>query len=153
MNRLPVPGTHDWVELPAHYLGATCAALTAAGIAVAESWVDPMDPRDATILLAVRPSSVLHADVPLALVWDEMSGWRYGRFVSGRKGIRTRLDQERSFGGDLLPEPAMVAATMQCVFQGALVGATERPRFRHYADLGDGTDERLAAFAPQDALL
>ncbi len=142
MNRIPEPGTLAWVELPAHYVAATRAALAAAGIAVSASWIDPMDPRDATIVAAASVTGV-----PLALVWDECSGWRYGRFVSGRKGVRTVLREERSFGGELLPEPEMVAAAVRCVLDGTPIGSPERPFFRHFDDLGDGTDERLAAYA------
>lgn len=142
MDALPSPGTLAWVELPRFYVDATRAALAATGIPATESWIDPMDPRDATIVLA-----------SLALVWDEVSGWRYGRFVSGHKGVRTVLEDERSFGGELLPEPTMVAAATRCVLDGTVIGAAERPAFRHYTDLGDGTDELLAAYEPQAALL
>jgi hypothetical protein len=136
MDTLPSPGTLEWVELPAHYVGATCAALVAAGITVDASWIDPMDPRDATVRLGGG----------LSLVWDEVGGWRHGRFVSGHKGVRTVLEGERSFGGELLPEPAMVAAAARCVVDGMPVGTPERPEFRQYTDLGDGTDEALAAY-------
>jgi Family of unknown function (DUF6292) len=146
MNTLPSPGTLEWVELPRFYVSATRAALAAAGIAVAECWTDPMDPRDATIVLASSADR-------LALVWDEDDGWRHGRFVSGRKGVRTVLEGARCFGGELLPEPAMVAAATRCVLDGTTIGSPERPAFRHHTDLGDGTDELLAAYAPQAALL
>lgn len=144
MDRLPAPGTHDWVELPVHYLGATRSALTAAGITVAEAWVDPMDPRDLTLVLG---------DGTQALVWDEVSGWRHGHFISGHKGTRTHLANEHSFGATLLPEPSLVAATVQCIQAGTPIGAEQRPIFRSYADLHDGTDEHLATYAPKPVLL
>jgi hypothetical protein len=141
MDALPSPGTLTWVELPGFYVDATRTALEAAGIPVADSWIDPMDPRDATIVLE-----------SLALVWDEVGGWRHGRFVSGRKGVRTVLEDGRSFGGGLLPEPSMVVAAVRCVLDGTVIGTQERPVFRHCTDLGDGTDERLAAYAPRTVL-
>ena len=39
----------------------------------------------------------------VALVWDEESGWRLGRFLSGEAGRRTELTGVRYLGGGLVP--------------------------------------------------
>ncbi|MFI6500469.1 DUF6292 family protein [Nonomuraea typhae] len=107
-------------------------AAVAAAVDHVAWWDDPFDPRDATILLADGD----------ALVWDEESGWRRGRFVSGRKGVRTVLAGERHLGGGVLPEPAALLR------RG---GSRTKIVHRSFRDLHDGFDLRLAAFSVRGA--
>ncbi len=100
------PYTDEWLQQPVCYVRLVVELL---GAEVADWWEGPCDPRDATVRLADGA----------ALVWDEESGWRLGRFVSGGSGERTELTGSRYLGGGLLPRPERVPA-----------GAGRRPRGR-----------------------
>ncbi|WP_327089397.1 DUF6292 family protein [Nonomuraea sp. NBC_01738] len=117
------PYSEAWLRLPGGYVAAVCSRMD-----VLTWWNDPFDPRDATVVLAGG----------VALVWDEESGWRRGRFVSGRQGTRTVLTGVRHLGGGVLPAPDRVAEL------AAGPGLAERPVYRRYTDHGDGLDEELA---------
>ncbi|MBE1563458.1 DUF6292 family protein [Nonomuraea africana] len=119
------PYTPEWLSMPVAYVAEVALAVDAL-----EWWDDPFDPRDATILLVSGA----------ALVWDEESGWRHGRFVSGEKGVRTVLADPRYLGGGVLPRPADVPVLQ------AMGGSPVRPHYRSYRDYGDGLDERLATY-------
>ncbi|MFI6391325.1 DUF6292 family protein [Nonomuraea sp. NPDC050547] len=123
---MPVPYSQEWLRLPLGYVSSVAAAVEHV-----MWWDDPFDPRDATILLEGGD----------ALVWDEESGWRRGRFVSGERGVRTVLAGVRYLGGGVLPEPAEVAALM------ARGGGRTRVAYRSFRDLHDGFDARLGRHA------
>jgi hypothetical protein len=133
---LPQKHPQFWVDLPATYTACVAVALMELNIPIADLWPDPSDPRDATIKLA--------GSKPFALVWDETSGWRHGPFVSGNRGIRTRLvpNETRYLGNEVLPSPRALAR---------LLKSSDRPsgaprRYRSYQDYGDGLDVRLEAY-------
>lgn len=123
---MPVPYSQEWLRLPLGYVSSVAAAVEHV-----MWWDDPFDPRDATILLEGGD----------ALVWDEESGWRRGRFVSGEQGVRTVLAGVRYLGGGVLPEPAEVVALM------ARGGGRTRVAYRSFRDLHDGFDARLGRYA------
>jgi hypothetical protein len=108
-------------------VAAVATALAARGFTVQRCWLDPYDPRDATIRCANA----------LALVWDEETGWRQGQFVSGAPGERTVLAQPTALGGGLLPEPAAVAYRLLHRQTGAA------QVYRSFHDLRDGLDDAL----------
>lgn len=134
----PIPYSDAWSRLPIAYVAQVAAALADAVV----WWNDPVDPRDATIRLADGS----------ALVWDEESGWRHGRFVSGSQGVRTELAGVRYLGGGVLPEPARVGRLLAAARSGRSGGA-HRPVYRSYRDHGDGLDGALAAYADRLAAL
>jgi len=125
---MPEPYSSTWLSLPVHYVAPVAGAL---GARVLDWWDDPCDPRDATIRLIDGG----------ALVWDEESGWRHGRFVSGEKGTRTVLSGVRYLGGGVLPRPAEIVSLL------AGPGSADRPRYRAYTDVHDGFDQALESFA------
>ncbi|MUL39739.1 hypothetical protein FZ103_00850 [Streptomonospora sp. PA3] len=135
---LPIPYSPQWVRLPEPYVDAVALRLAAEGVTVLDHWNDPMDPRDATVI--VRG----HDGGRLRFVWDEESGWRCGPLDA--EGW-TPLEATRYLPGGLLPDPAEVAATVRGVLAGQPAGAAERPRYRSFHDYGDGLDARLAAYA------
>lgn len=90
--------------------------------------------------LFARPLSRAGQQHPLLAVIDWIP------VAQGLLRLRTLLEGERSFGGELLPEPAVVAVSVRCVVDGTPIGTPERPLFRQYTDLGDGADEALAAY-------
>ena len=94
MDKAITPGGHEdpWVNLLGDYVTEAVAALSSRGIQVQRSWLDPRDPRDATIVLAGTR----------ALVFDEVTGWRYGPFLAGRQGVRTELAEVSYIGGGVL---------------------------------------------------
>lgn len=122
---MPVPYTEEWLRLPKGYVAAVAAVVDDL-----MWWDDPFDPRDATIRLLDGS----------ALVWDEETGWRRGRFVSGEQGVRTVLDGVRYLGGGVMPAPAEVAERLRAG------GSRTGTRYRSFRDLHDGLDERLAAY-------
>lgn len=136
MTRRITPGPHSdaWVNLLHGYVTDTVWALQNHGLRVQRSWLDPSDPRDATIVYEPSGSAATEA---LALVWDEEYGWRSGGFAEGRPGTRTTLTAPVHLGGGVLPAPADVAARAH--------GGRARParRYRSYADLRDGLDDAL----------
>lgn len=104
-------------------------ALIGHGLVVDRSWLDPRDPRDATIVLQDTR----------ALLWDEVTGWRLGLFRSGRPGLRTELDDVTYLGGGPLPTPRELARRV-------IAGATApRHEYRSHTDVRDGLDDALAA--------
>jgi hypothetical protein len=112
------------VDLLRGYVTGTVQALHAEGLLVDRTWLDPRDPRDATIVLDSQ-----------ALVWDESTGWRHGRFVSGRQGVRTVLEGEAHLGGGLLPDPRTLAGALNS-------NRPVTPPYRH-PETRDGLDEAL----------
>ncbi|MEV0968971.1 DUF6292 family protein [Microtetraspora glauca] len=134
MTQTPEPYSQEWLRLPVSYVRQVAEAL---GERVARWWDDPFDPRDATIELADGT----------ALVWDEESGWRHGRFVSGEQGVRTELADVRYLGGGVLPAPTRVVTLLD----DPAYGGTSRPEYRRYTHLGDGFDQALAGFVPVTA--
>ncbi|MFC4910510.1 DUF6292 family protein [Actinomadura gamaensis] len=136
-RRYPVPARHPdpWVDRTHGYVTHVVTTLGRAGVRVESCWLDPSGPRDATIV--TRSGSDLRA-----LVWDEETGWREGRFVSGRQGERTVLDSVRYLGGDVLLDG-------DAVLDRLLTGVSEAPRaFRSHDDHHDGFAARLDSYAP-----
>ena len=131
MDKDITPGAHPdpWVNLLGGYVTETVAALNAGGLQVQRSWLDPYDPRDATIVLAGTS----------ALVFDEVTGWRHGRFVTGQPGVRTVLADVSYVGGGVLPGADVLAHR---VINGI---AAPRRDYRSVADLRDGFDDALRA--------
>jgi hypothetical protein len=130
---------HDdpFVDLMHGYVAKATESLASGGVLVERSWLDPRDPRDATIIFT-HPASNVSAD-KLALVWDEVTGWRRGVFESGHQGERTVLSSVGYLGGGVLPEGQELVARV-------LADATEsRREYRSVADLRDGLDEALLA--------
>ncbi|BCY13587.1 DUF6292 family protein [Actinoplanes sp. L3-i22] len=123
-NLTPSAHPHPWLDMLRPYITDTVHGLAAAGYHVQDSWLDPRDPRDATIRLAGGT----------ALVWDEETGWRRGRFVSGAPGRRTELDGVEWLAGGLVPDPRGVAH---------LGGHARAPRYRGWRDVRDGLDDHL----------
>ncbi|HEX6471471.1 MAG TPA: DUF6292 family protein [Streptosporangiaceae bacterium] len=136
MNRYITPEVHPdpWVDLTAGYMTVLAEALASRGVRIERSWLDPRDPRDATITFSSAGES-------RALVWDEVTGCRTGRFLSGRPGVRTELADAVYLGGGVLANPHEVAARLVA---GAGAGRRE---FRSYADVRDGLDDALRRYA------
>ena len=90
------------------------------------SWLDP---REATIVFTGPAPCV--SSGPLALVWDEETGWRRGVFESGHQGIRTILSTATYLGSGVLPgHPELV---------NRLLSGADEPRrpYRRVTDLHD----------------
>jgi hypothetical protein len=141
MNPSITPDAHPdpWLDLLRGYVGDTVRALAAGGLRPQASWLDPRDPRDATILLA--DDTVRTSTAPLrALVWDEETGWCTGEYVSGEPGVRTRLAEPAHLGGGVLVAGAELATRMRAGV------AVARPVYRSRRDLRDGLDDALRAF-------
>jgi hypothetical protein len=125
------PHPDPWVDLSRPYVAEVVATLARGGLRIRRSWLDPRDPRDATIVWAEGDGSLV------GLVWDEETGWRRGRFVSGRQGLRTVLGGTIHLGGGVLPAPADVA-------RRAVSGeGGPRRQYRSWLDLHDGFDDAL----------
>lgn len=124
-----------WVDLPQAYIACVATALVQQGVQVTDLWPDPCEPRDATIKLA--------GPEPLALVWDEVSGWRYAPYVTGRRGVRTKLVTRKiTYIGDrVLPAPRAVARDLV-----AESSRPEPPSYRSYLDFADGLDDQLRGY-------
>lgn len=138
MNPRIIPSAHPdaWIDLLRGYTTAIVSDLSRQGIAVSSSWLDPAEPRDATILYASEPGLDGHRHTQ-ALVWDEQTGWRVGRFVSGMQGVRTVLGEPAHIGGGLLPTGSEVAWRMKS-------GTTAAPQMlRSHEDTHDGLDDVL----------
>jgi hypothetical protein len=119
------------------YVTRAVEGLATGNLLVERSWLDPRNPRDATIIFS-DPASNVSAD-KLALVWDEVTGWRHGTFVSGRQGVRTVLSDASYLGGGVLPDE-------NDMVNRVLAGASEpRQAYRSVADLRDGLDDTLLA--------
>jgi hypothetical protein len=117
------------VNTTRNYVTESVHALVQQGLVIDRSWLDPSDPRDATVVLADTR----------ALVWDEVTGWRIGLFGSGAPGERTALEGAMHLGGGPLPTPAELARR---VVSGT---AAARREYRSYAD-SDGFDDVLRAY-------
>lgn len=132
----PMPHPDRWVNLPCGYVTQVTERLAASGLLLERSWMDPFDPRDATIRL-LDPAAKA-SDGELTLVWDEATGWRRGRFIRGEQGVRTELADVGHLGGGVLPSEGDVVNRV-------LAGASEPRRvYRSVADR-DGLDEALLA--------
>jgi len=150
-----------WQELHVGYLHDVYLALVRREIRPRSHWIAEFLPRSATIVLE---EPCLPGNVPLALAWDEESGWRCGAFVQGDLRCPTLLRQQNYFGGDVLPHPAEVGDTVI-----AIVERLSRPRrlwpsrspdrrwgwpyppaYRSYRDVDDGFDDRLRGHLPPD---
>jgi hypothetical protein len=131
------PGEHPdpAVDLLRGYWTKTVWALKRSGLQVQRSWLDPSGPRDATTVFT-RPAT---PDELHALVWDEVSGLRVGRFLTGQQGVRTRLADAMQLGGCVLPNPDEAAALVKAE------RATSRREFRSYTDR-DGLNDALRTF-------
>jgi Family of unknown function (DUF6292) len=129
LDRNITPDRHPdpWVNLLCGYMTEAVQALAAGGVQVQRSWLDPEGPRDATIVLAGSK----------ALVFDEVTGWRYGRFVSGRQGVRTTLSDISYVGGGVLLDGRELTHK---ILSGH---SAPRQEFRSAADLRDGLDDAL----------
>jgi hypothetical protein len=139
MNDTTSPAAHQdpWVDLLRGYVTHAVESLTMGGLLVERSWLDPRDPRDATIIFT-HPASNVSAE-KLALVWDEVTGWRHGVFESGEQGVRTVLSGTSYLGGGVLFEGQELAARV-------LAGAGEpRREYRSVARMHDGLDDALLA--------
>ncbi len=125
------PHNDPWINLPEPYVATLLQALSGRGIHVPHAWMDPSDPRDATILFQPAGEPVQ------ALVWDEETGLRTGRFLAGRQGVRTEVDQARYLGGGLLPAPH---DAIDRIVTGV---SQERAVYRSRHDVRDGFDDLL----------
>jgi hypothetical protein len=133
----PTPSRHPnpWVDLIRTYATRAAEALRAGGLPAERCWLDPLDPRDFTILCAppVQGSSAQRT----ALVWDEVTGWRRGLYLDGQQGVRTKLADVSYLGGGVLPDATALANR---VIEGA---AVPRREYRSVADVRDGLDDAL----------
>jgi hypothetical protein len=131
-DNIPLPHPDVWVDLTRRYVTEAVQALGTGLLKIESSWLDPRDPRDATIVY-ISPGT----DSRRALVWDEVSGWRHGRFESGRPGVRTELSGIAYLGGGVLVSSAELA--------GRLLASASEPRreYRSVSDLHDGLDDVL----------
>ncbi len=138
-DSIHTPATHPdpWVNVLHGYVTRTVESMATDGLLIERSWLDPRDPRDATIIFS-DPASNVSAE-KLALVWDEVTGWRRGTFVGGEQGVRTELADVSYLGGGVL-------ASEHDVVNRVLAGASEpRCAYRSVADLRDGLDDALLA--------
>jgi hypothetical protein len=106
-NYLPAPHPNPRVDQIRPYVTDVVFALVDHGVDVRASWLDPQNPTDATIIYAHAT-----APCPMALVWDEDTGWRRGEFVSGKQGQRTVLAHIERLGGEARTDPKDVARWM-----------------------------------------
>jgi len=138
-NYTPPPAVHPdpWIDVLRGYVTKTAESLGTSGLLVERNWLDPRNPRDATIIFSDTASNV--SAEKLALVWDEVTGWRRGTFISGEQGVRTELANVSYLGGGVLPGENNVVDRV-------LAGASEPRRvYRSVADLRDGLDAALLA--------
>lgn len=139
MHLNPAPAAHPdpWVDVLRGYVTRAVEGLATGNLLVERSWLDPRDPRDATIIFS-DPATNVSAE-KLALVWDEVTGWRRGTFVSGEQGIRTVLSDVSYLGGGVLPDE-------NDMVNRVLAGASEpRQAYRPVTHLRDGLDGSLLA--------
>lgn len=128
------PYTDEWLQQPACYVRQVVEQL---GAEVTASWEGPCDPREVTVALADGA----------ALVWDEESGWRLGRLLSGEPGRRTELTGVRYLGGGLLPRPERVPAALRDARAGVGSSSAWRPCYRSHRNCRDGFDVALDFYA------
>jgi len=124
------PYTDEWLQHPVCYLRLVVGSI---GAEVDSWWEGPCDPREATIRLSDGA----------ALVWDEESGWRLGRFLSGAPGERTELTGVRYLGGGLLPRPERVPSVLSEARAGVGASSAWRPCYRSHRNCRDGFDVAL----------
>jgi hypothetical protein len=141
LNAKIIPDRHadPWVDLLRSYVSGAVEALTLGGLLVERSWLDPMGPRDATILYASS------SKITMALVWDEVTGWRHGRYLGGQQGVRTALETPAYLGGGVLLGGRELTRRV--------ISGESRPRheYRSAEDLRDGLDGTLARLPYQPA--
>lgn len=131
-DNIPLPHPDPWIDLTRPYITHAALAIGASGLVVVDTWLDPRNPRDATIVYSCP--EVAHRR---ALVWDEVTGWRHGRFEGGHQGIRTTLSDVAYLGGGILPAGADLTARL-------LAGVSEpRREYRSFDDINDGFDDAL----------
>ena len=138
-DNTPHPAAHPdpWVDVLLGYVTRAVEGLTTGNLLVERSWLDPRAPRDATIIFS-DPAANVSAE-KLALVWDEVTGWRRGTFVSGLQGVRTVMSDVSYLGGGILLDESDLVNRV-------LAGASESRRaYRSVADLRDGLDGALLA--------
>jgi hypothetical protein len=124
------PYTDEWLQQPVCYVRRVVELL---GAEVADWWEGPCDPREVTVRLADGA----------ALVWDEESGWRLGRHVSGESGERSELTGVRYLGGGLLPKPERVREALADARTGVGASSAWRPCYRSHRNCRDGFDVAL----------
>jgi hypothetical protein len=124
------PYSDEWLQQPVCYVQCVVDLL---GADVADWWEGPCEPRDATVRLTDGT----------ALVWDEESGWRLGRFVSGEHGSHTELTGVRYLGGGLLPRPERVPGALRDAREGVGASSAWRPCYRSHRNCRDGFDVAL----------
>jgi Family of unknown function (DUF6292) len=137
LNSAPAAHPDLWVNVLRGYVTRTVEALATGNLLVERSWLDPRNPRDATVIFS-DPASNVSAE-KLALVWDEITGWRRGTFISGEQGVRTDLADVSYLGGGVLPNENDVVNRVRA---GA---SAPRSAYRSVADLRDGLDDALLA--------
>jgi hypothetical protein len=131
----PEPHPDPWVDLLHRYVTRVVEALQAGGVYVERSLLDPMNPRDATIVCSPAGRDSLAR--PSGLVWDEVTGWRIGPLLEAQQGIRTRLAEVKYIGGGVLPKAPEVA------YHAMNGAAAPRREYRSVADVRDGLDDSL----------
>jgi hypothetical protein len=136
-NSAPAAHPDPWVDVLRGYVTRTVEGLATGNLLVERTWLDPRNPRDATIIFS-DPAANVSSEM-LALVWDEVTGWRRGTFVSGEQGVRTVLSGVSYLGGGVLPAEGELVGRVQA-------GASEpQQQYRSVADLRDGLDAALQA--------
>lgn len=125
----PLPHPDPFVDVTRGYVTAVADEFAARGVRLADVWLDPSDPRDATFVLGLK-----------ALVWNESDGFVLGDFVSGEPGVRTVLRDPVRLGGGVLADPREVADRL------AEPAGGDPVRLRSFADGHDGFEDALARF-------
>lgn len=125
----PKPHPDPFVEATRGYITAVGDRLQAHGVRLADVWLDPSHPRDATFVLGLQ-----------ALVWNESDGFVLGDFVSGEPGVRTVLRDPVRLGGGVLADPSEIAGRVATPVGGAPV------RLRSFTDGHDGFEDALASY-------
>ncbi|MGW4425400.1 DUF6292 family protein [Streptosporangium sp. NPDC004631] len=127
------PYTEEWLHQPTLYVSRVVEALRSE---VVGWWEGPYDPRTITVLL-------IDGD---ALVWDEESGWRCGRYVIGDREHCTILTDTRYLGGGLLLTPERVPDAIADARAGLGNSTAWRPCYRSYRHYRDGFDRALNGY-------
>ncbi|MEC3995028.1 DUF6292 family protein [Actinacidiphila sp. DG2A-62] len=145
---VPLGGSHR------AYIRAVAAALTQAGISVAdvdflEDFWDDGDPiRCAHIVLARLATMQVYGDRQVFLSWTEESGWDF--HADARDSLFAGLAYPLC--DQLLPAPAELLTDVQAAL-GELPEATGRPRpsYRFYGDHDETLEEQLDTYTTQEA--